>query len=261
MDKDDTPHAPARPAAFRVEGPGARTGGEAAGDGTPGTRGTTGTAGPSATVAAARGSNGGGTTGRRELGLDSRVMTSPMLKAMSHPLRRRIVAVLGAQDYARATDLARQLGVPANTLSFHLRVLADAGLVVEAPEHARDRRDRVWKGAGQSYMVGSPAEPIGPGEETPLAAYLSQMALDQQSMLGRLLAWAPDYATGRDKDVKGEISVGTLRLTQEEARAVFSEVNEVLHRARSLHHETADSDAQAGVRIWDYTFMAAREDL
>lgn len=216
-------------------------------------------AGGARAAAAGSGTHRAGETAAVETA--SRVMTSPMLKAMSHPLRRRIVAVLGAQDHARAADLARQLGVAANTVSFHLRTLAGAGLVVEAPEHARDRRDRVWKGAGQSYQVGSPEEPIGSEEETPLAAYLSQVAIDQQDMLGRLLAWAPRYAAGRDRDVKGEVSVGTLRLTQEEARTVFSEVNEVLHRARALHHETAESDHREGVRLWDYTFMAAREDL
>lgn len=192
---------------------------------------------------------------------EPRVMTSPMLKAMAHPLRRRIVAVLGAQEYARATDLARQLGVAANTLSFHLRVLADAGFVVEAPEFARDRRDRVWKAAVQSYRVGSPDTPIGADDEAPLTAYLDQLTMDQQDMVARVVAWAPNFATGREREAKGDLSLGTLRLTQEEADRVFVEVCEVLDRARALHHVPMESDAADGVRAWDYTFMAAREDL
>lgn len=195
------------------------------------------------------------------LEIDARVMTSPMLKAMSHPLRRRIVAVLGAQDYARATDLAEQLGVAANSLSFHLRALAGAGLVEEAPEFARDRRDRVWRTASRAYQVGSPEAPVGPEDEAPLLAYLDQMALDQQDMLTRVLDWAPEFATGRDADAKGELDVGTVRLTQAEAKRVYEEVRVVLEKARSLHHETSELDAQDGVKVWDYTFMAAREDL
>lgn len=193
--------------------------------------------------------------------IDSRVMTSPMLKAMSHPLRRRIVAVLGAQDYARATDLAEQLGVAANSLSFHLRTLAGAGIVEEAPEFARDRRDRVWRTASRAYKVGSPEVPVGPEDEAPLLAYLDQMALDQQNLIARVLGWAPEFATGRDADAKGELDVGTVRLTQGEAKGVFEEVRVVLERARLLHHATPESDAQDGVKVWDYTFMAAREDL
>ena len=45
----------------------------------------------------------------------------------------------------RAADVARELGIPANQASFHLRQLAKYGLVEEAPEEARDRRDRVWR--------------------------------------------------------------------------------------------------------------------
>lgn len=187
------------------------------------------------------------------------VMTSPMLKAMSNPLRRRIVAVLAAQDHARAADLAEQLRVPANKLSFHLRVLADAGMIVEAPEHARDRRDRVWKALLESYRIGSPEEPVGPGDELPLASYLSQMVLDQQRMVAKVLEWAPNYATGRDADAKGQMSTGTLRLTNDEARRVFREVGEVLDRARDLHRSVDDGDA--AVHTWDYTVMAARDDL
>lgn len=184
-----------------------------------------------------------------------------MLKAMAHPLRRRIVAVLGAQEYARATDLARQLGVAANTLSFHLRTLAEAGFVQEAPEFARDRRDRVWKGAVQSYRVGSPETPIGPEDEAPLAAYLDQLTMDQQEMVAKVTAWAPGFATGRETEAKADLSLGTLRLTPDEADRLFTEVCAVLDRARLLHHEPSPSDEADGVRAWDYTFMAAREDL
>ena len=45
----------------------------------------------------------------------------------------------------RAADVARELGIPANQASFHLRQLAKYGLVEEAPEEARDKRDRVWR--------------------------------------------------------------------------------------------------------------------
>lgn len=211
--------------------------------------------------------------------MEPQVMTSLMLKALAHPIRRRIMSVMGAQDFARAADLAEQLGVPANTLSFHLRSLADAGLILEAPEHARDRRDRVWKLAHVAFQVGSPEEPIAPENELPLTGFLSQMALDQQRMVARILEWAPAYATGRDADVKGNLSTGTLRLTPGQAREVFREMQEVLERARELHGAGAptgpgpgegpgpgpaggtEAAPDARVWAWDFTVMAAREDL
>jgi DNA-binding transcriptional ArsR family regulator len=67
-----------------------------------------------------------------------------ILRAIAHPARNRILAELDGQPL-RAADLARILGVPANQVSFHLRQLAKYGLIEEAPEEARDRRDRVWR--------------------------------------------------------------------------------------------------------------------
>lgn len=55
-----------------------------------------------------------------------------------------MLSLLRRRDRLRAADIAEALGIAASTASFHLRVLADAGLIEEAPEHARDRRDRVW---------------------------------------------------------------------------------------------------------------------
>ncbi|PYI68770.1 hypothetical protein CVV68_05625 [Arthrobacter livingstonensis] len=187
----------------------------------------------------------------------AQTMTSPMLRAMSNPLRRRIIAVLAAQDYARATDLAEQLGVAANKLSYHLRTLADAGMIQEAPQYARDNRDRVWQAAGESYRIGNPEDPVDPSEEYSLNAYLSQMELDQHAALSRVLAWAPDFATGRDAETKAELAVGTLRLSVQDAEELFRQVEGVLKNARQLHR----APGEPGVKIWDYTFMAVREDL
>ena len=68
-----------------------------------------------------------------------------VLRAIAHPVRVRILHELNATGPSRAADLAADLDIPANQASFHLRQLAKYGLVVEAPEEARDRRDRVWK--------------------------------------------------------------------------------------------------------------------
>lgn len=80
------------------------------------------------------------------------------LRAVAHPMRQRILTELAALGHARAADLAQAIGEPANSISFHLRVLAKAGMIAEAPEHARDRRDRVWTNVAESYVVdpGSP---------------------------------------------------------------------------------------------------------
>ena len=62
---------------------------------------------------------------------------------------------LAATGSMRAADVARELGIPANQASFHLRQLAKYGLVEEAPEAARDKRDRVWRAGRRGRRTAS----------------------------------------------------------------------------------------------------------
>lgn len=62
-----------------------------------------------------------------------------VLKALGEPNRLRIFAELMKGDTCNA-ELNETLGVPANLLSHHLRVLSDAGLVTSR----RDRIDGRW---------------------------------------------------------------------------------------------------------------------
>jgi predicted ArsR family transcriptional regulator len=68
-----------------------------------------------------------------------------VLRAIAHPTRGRILDELGAVGPMRAADVGEALGIPANQASFHLRQLAKYGVIVPAPEAARDKRDRVYK--------------------------------------------------------------------------------------------------------------------
>ena len=64
----------------------------------------------------------------------------------------------------RAADIGEALGIPANQASFHLRQLAKYGVIVAAPEAARDKRDRVWRTrprtASPSTSASWPTRPV-----------------------------------------------------------------------------------------------------
>ena len=80
------------------------------------------------------------------------------LRAIAHPVRLRILSLLTGTEMS-AAEVARELDLTHANASYHLRVLADAGEVVEAGEekirggvarryrHPWDRPDR---GGGQS---------------------------------------------------------------------------------------------------------------
>jgi DNA-binding transcriptional ArsR family regulator len=67
-------------------------------------------------------------------------------KAMSHPLRREMLRHLGEHGTASSTTLAEALGESTGTTSYHLRVLADAGVIEEVPGQTNGR-ERWWRTA------------------------------------------------------------------------------------------------------------------
>lgn len=65
------------------------------------------------------------------------------LKALTHPLRIRLLGLLRQHGPATASELAARTGETSASTSYHLRVLAKYAFVAEA-EH-RDGRERRWK--------------------------------------------------------------------------------------------------------------------
>ncbi|EPH40725.1 hypothetical protein STRAU_6198 [Streptomyces aurantiacus JA 4570] len=65
------------------------------------------------------------------------------VKALTHPLRVRLLGLLRADGPATASELAARTGESSASTSYHLRVLAKYAFVAEA-EH-RDGRERRWR--------------------------------------------------------------------------------------------------------------------
>src|SRR3954467_587049 len=80
----------------------------------------------------------------RHLRLDSQA-----LRVLAHPLRARLLSELRLHGAATATSLARRLVTNTGATSYHLRKLAEVGLVVETEEgHGKQR---FWAAAQDSH--------------------------------------------------------------------------------------------------------------
>jgi DNA-binding transcriptional ArsR family regulator len=168
-----------------------------------------------------------------------------MLRAFAHPIRQRILRELAVRTHARAADLAVWLGEPANTLSFHLRTLAKAGLVREVAEKARDKRDRVWELASQGGY--SFEEPVS---NPAVSAYMS----GRIDWLRRLLAGELD-----DERFVSAVQFGGALLTKDEATQFAAELGEVLTKWRRLGAENAERDPDNPERVeYETTFAIGR---
>lgn len=190
---------------------------------------------------------------------EPRTMTSPMLKAMANPLRRRIFATLAAMDAARAADLAGRLEVPANSLSFHLRVLAEAGMIEEAPELAKDRRDRVWRVLPGSLTIGSPEHPALDEDKLAMDAYLTQQEQDRARQLRAVVAWGREYASGAEHEQLGALNISNLMLSAQEVEELEERMLELLREIKLKSLAAAHDGTER--KLWDITVMMAREDL
>ncbi|GIG66300.1 winged helix-turn-helix domain-containing protein [Phytomonospora endophytica] len=77
---------------------------------------------------------------------EKRRITDPeTLKALSQPLRRRLYRLLIQLGPSTVGVLAKKVEGDPGQISYHLRALAKHGYIEEAPELARDKRERWWK--------------------------------------------------------------------------------------------------------------------
>ncbi|MFC4138407.1 MULTISPECIES: helix-turn-helix domain-containing protein [unclassified Microbacterium] len=183
----------------------------------------------------------------------SRTMTTAMLKVFANPLRRDMMRVFAKKEFLRAADIADELGQPANKISFHLRVMADAGLIVEAPEQARDGRDRVWTPIKESLNIGAAAndEDIALGN-----AVVAALAEDHAALMQRVVAHAVATLTDEEHGQHGTLMVNNLRLTQAEFTALTERLSREI-RAAEEAHDRSDPDGRA----WQLDIVAADDTI
>jgi DNA-binding transcriptional ArsR family regulator len=74
------------------------------------------------------------------------------MKALTHPVRVRMLGMLRLDGPATATTLAQRLGLNTGATSYHLRQLAQHGFVVEDPDRG-NARDRWWRAAHRLQSV------------------------------------------------------------------------------------------------------------
>jgi DNA-binding transcriptional ArsR family regulator len=80
------------------------------------------------------------------------------LRALSHPVRLRMLGILRVEGPQTATMLATRLGLNTGATSYHLRQLAQHGFIAD-DESRGDGRDRWWRAAHQSTRTEDSDDP------------------------------------------------------------------------------------------------------
>jgi predicted ArsR family transcriptional regulator len=107
--------------------------------------------------------------------------TPQQLRALTHPVRLRMLGILRTEGPTTATALAQRLGLNTGATSYHLRQLAQHGFIVD-DESRGNARDRWWRAAHASTRTSLEEYP-DPADEEALDAYLQTVVVVYTQML------------------------------------------------------------------------------
>lgn len=148
------------------------------------------------------------------------------LKAISHPLRMRLYRALFVARTATASQLADQVDEAVSLVSYHLRKLADHGLIEEAETQSADGRERWWQPSSYGFSIRD-EDVRGTPELVAASDALGRAINDQRTtllerFLDERLTWSAEW---RSASVSAE---WLPRLTAPELAALGEELQAVL---------------------------------
>ncbi len=165
--------------------------------------------------------------------------TIEQVAASGHPVRRRLLEVLGVDGPATASQLAERTEQLVGNVSHHLKMLARAGLVEEAPELAKDRRERWWRRIPLSLSWSlTDVRGDAVGEAVAIAAEHENL----EHHVGAVRGWveARDTAPGRYDEAWTQAAFATdawAWATPEELHELGEEVNRLFVEFAETHRE------------------------
>ncbi|WP_344247702.1 metalloregulator ArsR/SmtB family transcription factor [Isoptericola hypogeus] len=167
------------------------------------------------------------------------VTEAKALAALANPFRARIMDALKVDGPSTASGLARRTGQAVGSASHHLKVLRDAGLVAEAPELAKDRRERWWRlvAPGLRWSRQEFAD-----DTAAVAAAQAAEALGAQRQFERTRAWLANAESAPEWDATAFATQSWLHLSPAELDELGAEVLELL--ARWSRRDRPDDDVE-----------------
>ncbi|TCN29974.1 helix-turn-helix protein [Kribbella orskensis] len=175
-------------------------------------------------------------------------LDAQLLRALAHPMRNRILGLLRLYGPATATTLADRLAVNTGATSYHLRQLAEAGLVVEDDSRG-NARDRWWKSAHQGTDF----------DTSELLAEEPELALGFLHGIGQIYAENMFRAIDNLQTMTPEwreaslISDYLFQLRPDELTAMTTEIKAVLEKySTDLTAPLPDGAEQVSVQIQAY---------
>ena len=171
------------------------------------------------------------------------LLTPKTLRGLVHPIRLRLLDLLQADGPATATGLGRRIGESSGVTSYHLRVLAEHGFVVEETDRGT-ARDRWWKAVHRttSFTFRTEEDP-GTAETMEEAERFVRLVADESHR--RAVSFIETIASRADElaAMPWTVSQWPLMLTAEQARELRTTVSEMIAK---FQRDPARPDTREG---------------
>ncbi|MFC4499069.1 MULTISPECIES: ArsR/SmtB family transcription factor [Streptomyces] len=186
---------------------------------------------------------------------DRRITDLGTLKALAHPLRMRLARALTIARVATASQLAEQVDEAVSLVSYHLRKLAEHGLIEEAEPQSADGRERWWQPASDGVSIRDEDFRDAPEKAAALTA-ASRLFFEQRAdMYRRFLDERAHWGTAWN--AAAESSESSMRLTADELAELDKEMLALLRRYDE-HGRAADAagdtEGRENVAVHTYAF-------
>lgn len=150
-------------------------------------------------------------------------LTPRAMRALAHPVRLAILSRLQGDGPSTATALAPLVGASPSVTSWHLRHLAEHGLVRDA-EVESDGRQRWWEAVGTGFRF----TPTSDDEGRDAASLLSTVLFDQAAPLPRKWGREAEPLLEDEWRRSAGLSNTTVVVTAEELAEVESAIEALL---------------------------------
>ncbi len=173
------------------------------------------------------------------------------LKALAHPLRMQLYRGLCVAETATASQLAEQVDEAVSLVSYHLRKLAEHGLIEEAAAQSADGRERWWQPSSEGVSIRDKDFRDAPEKA---AAHLAATRLFHEQRtdmyrryLDERLTWGPEWnAAAPDSESLFRLNPTELNELRQELIALVRKYDE---KSRS-----GDAEGRENVAIHVYGF-------
>jgi DNA-binding transcriptional ArsR family regulator len=180
------------------------------------------------------------------------------LRALAHPLRVQVLNILATEGPATSTTLAKRLGESTGTLSWHLRHLADHGLIEEDQDRGT-RRERWWRAPPGRVT----AEDAGLLEVPELRGQLSavlQETIDYHfALVSRHWQRVRSGEIGREwTDASTMIGSGSVAMSPDQLSALNRQLLQVIEEhSKAVEHNPQPDAAPVAVLLHSFPLAPA----